>query len=71
MVMDISKASEPPLPAAVTGAESPTISVPQNNEPVTSIDLDENPKVRTKLQVYAILTALYVGSPKSSIGRVA
>lgn len=55
------------LPAGAV-AEPPVVGVITNMNPViptAPLDLDENdsPKVRTKLRLYAILAALYVGHP--------
>lgn len=49
--MDVTKAAEPPM------AEIPS------HIPITSLDLEESPKLRTKLRLYLILTALYVPFP--------
>lgn len=58
--MDIITAAEPPLVHAGLPAELPAAGIFPGNTPITSLDLTESPKVRTKLRLYAILLALYV-----------
>jgi hypothetical protein len=60
MTLDIAKASEPPLVLPVLPAELPATTVPPSNIPITPLNLEESPKLRTKLRLYIILTALYV-----------
>jgi hypothetical protein len=63
MTMDIITASEPPLVHAAFPAEIPAAETPPIDIPIESLDLIESPKVRTKLRLYAILSALYVAYP--------
>lgn len=41
----------------------PPAELPPNEHPIEPLDLIEEPKVRTKLRIYAILAALYVHYP--------
>lgn len=61
--MDIITASEPPLVHAGFPAELPAAEVPPSDIPIEPLDLIESPKVRTKLRLYAILSALFVAYP--------
>ncbi|KAK6212799.1 hypothetical protein LQW54_004888 [Pestalotiopsis sp. IQ-011] len=59
--MDNKKASEPPMAHPGLPAELPVTTVPSASieSPTTPLDVDEDtPKVRTKLRLYSILTAL-------------
>lgn len=60
MAMDIITTAEPPLVHTGLPAELPTAGVSPSNTPVTPLDLIDDPKVRTKLRLYAILLGLYV-----------
>jgi hypothetical protein len=60
MALDITKASEPPLIHAGLPAELSATTVPPSDIPIALLDLEESPKLRTKLRLYIILTALYV-----------
>lgn len=44
------------LPATQLAADG----VPLSDTPITPLDLIEEPQIRTKLRLYAILSALYV-----------
>jgi MFS family permease len=63
MTLDITKASDPPLVHAGFPAELPATTVPPSDVPIAPLDLEESPKLRTKLRLYIILTALYVAYP--------
>jgi hypothetical protein len=63
MTLDITPASEPPLVHAGLPAELPAATVPPSDKPIAPLDLEESPKLRTKLRLYIILTALYVAYP--------
>jgi EmrB/QacA subfamily drug resistance transporter len=63
MTLDITKASEPPLVHARLPVELPATTVPPSEKPIAPLDLEESPKLRTKLRLYIILTALYVAYP--------
>lgn len=61
--MDSEKASEPPMAHPGIPAELPVTTVPSTSieSPTTPLDVAEDtPKVRTKLRLYSILTALNV-----------
>jgi hypothetical protein len=60
MTLDIIKASEPPLVHAGLPVELPATTVPPSDIPIAPLDLEENPKRRSKLRLYIILSALYV-----------
>ena len=60
--MDIITTAEPPLVHDGLPAELPAAGASSSNTPITPLDLIEDPKVRTKLRLYAILLALYVTS---------
>ncbi|KAE9366564.1 MFS multidrug transporter-like protein [Stipitochalara longipes BDJ] len=60
MALDITKASDPSLVHAGYPAELPATAVPPSDIPIAPLDLEESPKVRTKLRLYTILTALYL-----------
>ncbi|TVY13606.1 MFS-type transporter [Lachnellula arida] len=62
MTMDIITASEPPVELTGPSAKPLAAEVPPDNTiPIEPLDLIESPKVRTKLRLYAILSALYLG----------
>ena len=63
MTMDITSitASDPQVVLAKSSA------APDN--PIESLDLIDSPKVRTKLRLYAILSALYVAYPALVFGE--
>ncbi len=63
MTMDITTAGPSPVLARVS-AEHRAADVSLSGIPAGPLDLDltESPKVRTKLRLYAILSALYVSS---------
>jgi hypothetical protein len=63
MILDITKASEPPLAHAGLPAEPPVTTVAPSDIPIAPLDLEENPKLRTELRLYIILTALYEAYP--------
>ena len=48
-----------PLKPAMADA-GPPAELPPNEHTIEPLDLIEEPKVRTKLRIYAILAALYV-----------
>jgi hypothetical protein len=58
MTMNITKTSEPPTVPAGLPADPPA-----TDAPIVPLDLEESPKVRTKLRLYTILSALYVTYP--------
>lgn len=61
--MDNGKASEPPMAHPGIPAELPVTTVPSASieSPITPLGVAEDtPKVRTKLRLYSILTALNV-----------
>jgi MFS family permease len=60
MTLDITKASEPPLVHGGHPAKLPATTIPPSDMPIAPLDLEESPKLRTKLRVYIILRALYV-----------
>ena len=60
MSLDITEASEPPLIHADIPAELPITTVALRDKPIVPLDLEENPRLRSKLRLYIILTALYV-----------
>jgi hypothetical protein len=64
--MDSITAVEPPLttPGLPGGI---TTTNPANDTQIISLDLNQEPKVRTKLRLYAILLALYVLSPANRL----
>ncbi|TVY91452.1 MFS-type transporter [Lachnellula willkommii] len=62
MTMDIITASEPQVELTGPSAKPLAAEVPPDNTiPIEPLDLIESPKVRTKLRLYAILSALYLG----------
>jgi len=63
MNLDITKASKPPLVHAGLPAELPATTVPSIGIFIAPLDLEETRKLRTKLRLYTILTALYVTLP--------
>ena len=63
MTLDITKSSEPPLVHAGLPAELPTMTIPPSDIPIAPLDIEEGPKLRTKLRLFVILTALYVAYP--------
>lgn len=70
--MEITKASEPPVARAELPPEQPpAVAMPPSlsDIPIAPFDLnlEESPKVRTKLRLYLILSALYVTCPALSV----
>lgn len=47
----------------------PPAELPPNESTIEPLDLLEEPKVRTKLRIYAILVALYVHCPVLALGE--
>lgn len=62
MTMDITTA-EPHLVLTGASAEQGTAEISLRENAAESLDLTESPKVRTRLRLYAILSALYVSTP--------
>jgi hypothetical protein len=64
MAMDTNAIAEPP-PGVHAGSPLDTSApeVSPSTIPIEPLDLIENPKVRTKLGLYSILSALYVNYP--------
>jgi len=60
MAMDVITTAEPPLVHAGLPVELPAAVGSPSNNPITPLDLMDDPKIRTKLRLYAILLALYV-----------
>ncbi|ORY65442.1 MFS multidrug transporter-like protein [Pseudomassariella vexata] len=60
MVMDITKVSEPPMVHTELPEELLATAVPPSDILIAPLDLEESPKIRTKLRLYIILTALYL-----------
>jgi hypothetical protein len=58
--MDIIITTKPPSIYAGSPIGSPDAKVLHNNNTATLLNLADSPKIRTKLQLYAILLALYV-----------
>ena len=63
MTMEIAIAAEPALINAGIPAEFTAMETPRNDNPIQPLDMVENPKVRSKLRLWAILSALYVMTP--------
>lgn len=51
MILDITKASEPPLAHAGLPAEPLVTAVPPSDIPIAPLDLEEKPKLCTKLRL--------------------
>ena len=69
MTMDTITASEPQVVLAGSSAELLAAEVPPSDNPIEPLNLIDNPKVRTKLRLYAILSALYVAYPALVFGE--
>lgn len=54
-------------PSAGMLAEPPSVGVPPSTIPAEPLELVEGPKVRTKLRLYAILSALYVSEASRAL----
>ncbi|RDW68176.1 hypothetical protein BP6252_09572 [Coleophoma cylindrospora] len=68
MALDITKASEPPLVLAGLPAELPATVLPPSDISIAPLDLEESPKLRTKLRLYIILTlALFLSALDTTI----
>jgi len=69
--MDIITHAEPPLVQTGSPPELSATELSPSDIPIEPLDLIESPKVRTKLRLYAILSALYVHSlPRHGIQRI-
>jgi hypothetical protein len=71
MTVDIIETSEPAVAQAGSPAELSTEEFSPRDIAIDPLDLIENPKVRTKLQLYAILSGLYVTKPAPMPRRLA
>lgn len=58
--MDVTKVLEPPLLLDGLPPQVSTTTNPPDAVHIAPLDQEETPKVRTKLRLYLILTALYV-----------
>lgn len=58
--MDVITVSEPQVAVAVSSAELFAAKASSTENPAEPLNLEDPPKVRTTLRLYAILSALYV-----------